>query len=140
MSDLVERRIPLDMAPVSNMLLSNLPAVGLTEHSLPALLASGVTITVSTDDPTMFRSDTNNEFAAVLAMGVSAEDACGIAANAWDDPFAPEALRAQAQATISTIASSDPQDVLDEVRGSMSAEVDTYLAFAKANDTVLPTP
>jgi len=71
-AELAERRIVLDVCPISNLRTGVVPA--LAQHPLPALVAAGVPCSVSTDDPAMFGTDLDLEYQAVQQLGVSAED------------------------------------------------------------------
>ncbi|HEX3489603.1 MAG TPA: adenosine deaminase [Streptosporangiaceae bacterium] len=71
-AELAERRIVLDVCPISNLRTGVVPA--LADHPLPALVAAGVPCSVSTDDPAMFGTDLDIEYQAVQQLGVSAED------------------------------------------------------------------
>jgi aminodeoxyfutalosine deaminase len=65
--ELAERRIVLDVTPVSNLRTG---VVGsLAEHPLPDLLAAGIPCTVSTDDPEMFDTDLTREYEAAVSLG-----------------------------------------------------------------------
>jgi aminodeoxyfutalosine deaminase len=70
-AELAERRIVLDVCPISNLRTGVVPS--LAEHPLPALIAAGVPCSVSTDDPAMFGTDLDLEYQAVQQLGVSAE-------------------------------------------------------------------
>jgi adenosine deaminase len=59
--ELRARRIALDVCPTSNVLLGVAPS--LAEHPLPRLLAAGLTVTISTDDPPMFNTTLTDEYA-----------------------------------------------------------------------------
>jgi len=60
---LVERRIPLEMCPISNVrtgVVAALPA-----HPIRALFDAGVLVTVNTDDPKMFNTTLQDEYEAL---------------------------------------------------------------------------
>jgi aminodeoxyfutalosine deaminase len=58
-SYLAQHHIPLDITPTSNVYLGVYPTYA--DHPLPQLYAAGVTITVSTDDPSLFNTTLNDE-------------------------------------------------------------------------------
>jgi aminodeoxyfutalosine deaminase len=68
LEELAERRVVLDVTPLSNLRTGVVPSLG--EHPLPELLAGGIPCTVSTDDPEMFDTDLTREYDAVLSIGV----------------------------------------------------------------------
>ena len=57
---LVERDVCLDVCPTSNIVLGSVAAYD--EHPLPALLASGVRVSLNADDPVMFGCDVLSEY------------------------------------------------------------------------------
>jgi aminodeoxyfutalosine deaminase len=62
----------LDVCPVSNV--RTRAVASLAEHPLPVLVAAGVACSISTDDPAMFNTDLSTDYAAALALGVSAAE------------------------------------------------------------------
>lgn len=89
---LVRHSIPLDITPTSNICLGVYPSYGV--HPLPHLFASGVTITVSTDDPPLFNTTMNQEvtlLATQFGLDVSAIDE--ILLNSIRYSFLPENRR-----------------------------------------------
>ena len=64
--ELVERRIVLDVCPISNIRVGVVPR--LEEHPLPRLLAAGIACSLSTDDPAMFGTDLTIEYAGVESV------------------------------------------------------------------------
>ena len=68
MEELAERRVVLDVTPVSNLRTGVVKT--LAEHPLPELVAAGIPCTVSTDDPEMFDTDLTREYEAVLSLGL----------------------------------------------------------------------
>jgi adenosine deaminase len=66
---LVERDVCCDVALTSNLCLKVAPS--LAEHPLPRLLAAGVSVTLSTDDPPFFGTDLPREYQrAHLELGL----------------------------------------------------------------------
>ncbi len=68
LEELAERRVVLDVTPLSNLRTGVVPSLG--EHPLPDLLAAGIPCTVSTDDPEMFDTDLTREYDAALSIGI----------------------------------------------------------------------
>ena len=79
---LAERQIPLEVCVTSNVCTG---AVGrLSEHPLRRLYDAGVPITLSTDDPAIFRTTLAREFqVAQEQFGFSESELDGIRENAW---------------------------------------------------------
>jgi aminodeoxyfutalosine deaminase len=71
--ELADRRIVLDVCPISNL---RTRVVGsLHEHPLPKLVAAGVRCSISTDDPAMFGTDLTRDYEAAAELGVDPSDA-----------------------------------------------------------------
>jgi aminodeoxyfutalosine deaminase len=68
---LAERRIVLDVTPISNLRTGVVRT--LADHPLPELVAAGIPCTVSTDDPEMFDTDLTREYDAALSLGLDAK-------------------------------------------------------------------
>ena len=68
LEELAERRVVLDVTPLSNLRTGVVPS--LREHPLPDLIAAGIPCTVSTDDPEMFDTDLTREYDAVLSIEI----------------------------------------------------------------------
>jgi aminodeoxyfutalosine deaminase len=72
---LADHHIVLEVCPTSNVRTRSVPH--LEEHPLPALVAAGVAVTINSDDPPMFGTTLNNEYAvAARLLGL---DARGVA-------------------------------------------------------------
>ena len=85
LAELAERRIVLDVCPISNVRTGAVPS--LDEHPLPQLLEAGVLCSINTDDPAMFHTDLTREYEAAASIGAdprSAYDA-GVAGALCDD-------------------------------------------------------
>jgi adenosine deaminase len=98
---LIERGIPLEVCPTSNLctgaLAKQLGAQAtLAEHPLKRLLAAGVPATLSTDDPAMFHTDLVTEYAnCTTRLGLSSADTLRLAEASFQHAFLP-ASRKQA--------------------------------------------
>lgn len=105
LAHLTEHQIVLDVCPTSNVALGVVPT--LAEHPLPRLVAAGVPVTVNTDDPPMFGTDLDREYA--VAAGLLGLDEAGLvdlARAAVDGSFAPAATKAALRAELSAYAAS----------------------------------
>jgi len=98
--------IPLEVCPTSNVRTRSVPS--LAAHPLPALVSAGVPVTINSDDPPMFSTTLNAEYA--IAADLLGLDAAGLA----------ELARAGVRASF-----------LDEPgRRALLAEIDAYTARA----------
>ena len=75
MTYLREHAIPLEVCPTSNVCTRSVAS--LAEHPLPRLVAAGVPLTINSDDPPMFSTTLNAEYA--VAADLLDLDAAGIA-------------------------------------------------------------
>jgi aminodeoxyfutalosine deaminase len=66
MALLVQQQIPCDLALTSNLLLTS--SRDLATHPIRQLLAAGVPVTLSTDDPGYFNTDLNREYELALTQ------------------------------------------------------------------------
>ena len=66
--ELADRRIVLDVCPISNVCTRAVPS--LDEHPLPNLVAAGVVCSISTDDPAMFGTDLTKEYTTACSFGL----------------------------------------------------------------------
>lgn len=96
---LAERAIPLEIAPTSN--LATRVVERIEDHPLRALRDAGVVVTINSDDPPMFGTTLNREYA--LAADLLELDADGLRALARagvDASFAPDHVKARLRAEI----------------------------------------
>ncbi|WP_431875156.1 adenosine deaminase [Micromonospora marina] len=103
---LAERRIPLEIAPTSNVRTRAVP--NLDAHPLPRLVEAGVPVSINSDDPPMFGTTLNDEYAVAARLLRLGPD--GVAALARDAVAA--AFLAPAE------------------QARITAEIDAYLASA----------
>jgi aminodeoxyfutalosine deaminase len=84
--ELADRRIVLDVTPISNLRTGAVPS--LEQHPLPELVHAGIPCSVSTDDPVMFDTDLTREYEAACSLGISAATffEAGVAGALCDDP------------------------------------------------------
>jgi len=101
---LADRRIPLEICPVSNICTGALarqlqkPSVTLADHPLPRILRHGVPVVLSTDDPAIFHTTLRSEYQAALSMGLSENEIAQLVANSFQYAFLSPAERAQLSA------------------------------------------
>jgi len=92
MERLVEEGTVLCVALSSNVATAAVPS--LAEHPLRRLLAAGVPVALSADDPLLFGTTTRREYAIARdSLGCSEEDLRRCAEAAWRAAFAPAADR-----------------------------------------------
>jgi len=90
--ELVRRRIPLTVCPVSNLRLHVVPS--LEEHPLRALMAEGLHVTVNSDDPPYFEAYvTDNLLACREALRLTTEEIVQLARNGLEAAFVKEEER-----------------------------------------------
>jgi adenosine deaminase len=75
MEHLRDAAITLEVCPTSNVRTRSVPS--LAAHPLPALVAAGVPVTINSDDPPMFSTTLNHEYA--VAADLLDLDAAGVA-------------------------------------------------------------
>jgi aminodeoxyfutalosine deaminase len=71
--EIADRRIVLDVCPISNLRTRAVPA--LAEHPLPQLVAAGARCSISTDDPAMFGTDLSQDYDAAVSLGLDPGEA-----------------------------------------------------------------
>ncbi|WP_373465843.1 adenosine deaminase [Streptomyces sp. V3I8] len=86
LAHLAEHRIPLEVCPTSN--IATRAVRTLDEHPLKAFVDAGVVVTVNSDDPPMFGTDLNNEYAvAARLLGLDERGLAALARNAVEVSF-----------------------------------------------------
>ncbi|MGH8877029.1 MAG: adenosine deaminase [Stackebrandtia sp.] len=95
---LAEHGIPLEVCPTSNV--ATRAVANIEDHPIRDMVAAGVTVTVNTDDPPMFGTDLNNEYAvAARLLELDNAGVARLAKTAVDvsfmDTSAKSALRAE---------------------------------------------
>jgi adenosine deaminase len=65
----------------------------LAYHPLPKLLRHGIPVTLSTDDPTMFKTTLLDEYSNAFDMGLTRDELLLLNRNAFQHAFLPEAAR-----------------------------------------------
>ena len=108
MDFLAARRIPLEICPTSNLATGALARqLGRTEvrpddHPLPRFFSRGLGVTLSTDDPAMFRTSLSHEYRLALGLGLRFSDLARIAEMGFEFAFLPESEK---QALLETFRS-----------------------------------
>jgi aminodeoxyfutalosine deaminase len=99
MAHLAERGIPLEISPTSN--LRTRAIASLADHPLPALVAAGVPVSINSDDPPMFGTTLEQEYAvAARLLGLDAKGVAGLARAAVQQSFLEPAGKAKLLAEI----------------------------------------
>jgi aminodeoxyfutalosine deaminase len=86
-----ERHIPLEMCPTSNQrtgaLRQQTGSDDLAAHPLTAYARQGVRVTLNTDDPGLFATSLNQEYARALALGMTREEILRMAETSFASAF-----------------------------------------------------
>lgn len=86
LAHLAEHRIPLEVCPTSN--IATRAVATLDEHPLGRMVEAGVFVTINSDDPPMFGTDLNTEYAvAARLLGLDAPGVAALAKNAVEASF-----------------------------------------------------
>jgi aminodeoxyfutalosine deaminase len=89
LAHLAEHRIPLEVCPTSN--IATRAVRSLDEHPIKEFVKAGVVVTINSDDPPMFGTDLNNEYAvAARLLNLDAEGIAALAKSAVDASFLDE--------------------------------------------------
>jgi aminodeoxyfutalosine deaminase len=93
---LVDRRIPLEICPQSNIRTGalarqlRLPSAQIKDHPLPQLWRQGIPIVLSTDDPAMFHTTLEAEYENVAQMGLGETELAQLVNMSFEHAFLPE--------------------------------------------------
>lgn len=102
---LAERRIPLEVCPTSN--IATRAVTTLDEHPLREFVRAGVLVTIGSDDPPMFGTDLNNEFAvAARLLELDERGLADLAKNAVEASFLDAAGKTRLAAEIDAYTAS----------------------------------
>jgi aminodeoxyfutalosine deaminase len=89
MNYLLKRGITIEMCPTSN--LKTKVVSSLKKHPIRTFLEKGLSVTVSTDDPSMFGTDMNNEYLQLHQhLNFTIAELFQLSLNAVDSSFLPE--------------------------------------------------
>ncbi|MGW6942540.1 adenosine deaminase [Streptomyces xanthophaeus] len=98
---LAEHRIALEVCPTSN--IATRAVADLDQHPVKEMVEAGVLVTINSDDPPMFGSDLNNEYAvAARLLGLDELGLARLAKNAVEASFLDETGKAKLSAEIDT--------------------------------------
>jgi aminodeoxyfutalosine deaminase len=93
MAHLAEHRIPLEISPTSNIRTRAVPS--LAEHPLATLVAAGVPVSINSDDPPMFGTTLQEEYAvAARLLNLDARGVAELAKAAVAHSFLPATRKA----------------------------------------------
>ncbi|WP_338673232.1 adenosine deaminase [Streptomyces sp. SCSIO 30461] len=101
LAHLAEQRIALEVCPTSN--IATRAVATLDEHPIKEMVAAGVLVTVNSDDPPMFGTDLNNEYAvAARLLDLDERGIAALAKNAVEASFLDSAGKARIASEIDT--------------------------------------
>ncbi|MBQ1037756.1 MULTISPECIES: adenosine deaminase [Micromonospora] len=105
LTHLAERQIGMEICPTSNV--RTRAVASLDEHPLPQLVEAGLLVTINSDDPPMFGTTLNDEYAvAARLLGAGREGLAGLARNAvtasFLDPAGKQRISAEIDAYLAT--------------------------------------
>jgi adenosine deaminase len=84
--------ITIEACPVSNVRTGAVPSI--SEHPIKGFFDSGIRVTVSSDDPSMFETDMNNEYIQLHGgLGFTVPELFQLSLNAVDSSFLPDSRR-----------------------------------------------
>ncbi|GLX39488.1 aminodeoxyfutalosine deaminase [Streptomyces roseochromogenus] len=96
---LAEHRIALEVCPTSN--IATRAVADLDEHPVKEMVAAGVLVTINSDDPPMFGTDLNNEYAvAARLLDLDERGLAQLAKNAVEASFLDPAGKTRLSAEI----------------------------------------
>ncbi|MFF0219218.1 adenosine deaminase [Streptomyces vinaceus] len=102
---LAEHRIALEVCPTSN--IATRAVTDLDRHPVKEMVQAGVLVTINSDDPPMFGSDLNNEYAvAARLLDLDERGLALLAKNAVEASFLDEAGKARIIEEIDTYTSA----------------------------------
>jgi aminodeoxyfutalosine deaminase len=92
---LAARRVPLEICPTSNLYTGALAKqsgkadASLQDHPLAQFIKQGLTLTLSTDDPAMFRTDLLTEYSVAASLGLSSQQLVQLSEQSFSASFLP---------------------------------------------------
>lgn len=96
--------ITLEVCPTSNVCTRAAPRI--EDHPLPALVRHGVPVALSTDDPGMFHTDLNREYAVAAEFGFTDANLAELARNGVRAAYCDDDLRTRLLADIDAATQS----------------------------------
>ncbi|MER6845743.1 adenosine deaminase [Streptomyces platensis] len=105
LAHLAEHRIPLEVCPTSN--IATRAVRTLEEHPVKEMADAGVLVTINSDDPPMFGTDLNTEYAvAARLLDLDTTGVAALAKNAVTASFMDTAAKAKLTAEIDSYTAS----------------------------------
>jgi aminodeoxyfutalosine deaminase len=102
---LAERRIPLEVCPTSNIATGAVK--DMEEHPIREMVRADALVTVNSDDPPMFGTDLNTEYAiAARLLGLDEAGVAALAVNAVDAAFIDAGTKSRLRAEIDAYLTS----------------------------------
>jgi aminodeoxyfutalosine deaminase len=95
MARLAASGMPLEVCPTSNLRTGALanqigkPTAAMADHPIAKLVAAGVNVTISTDDPAMFEADLISEYVHAAGLGLAPKQLAHIAESSFRAAFLP---------------------------------------------------
>jgi len=92
---LAERKIPLEICPASNLRTGALARqlrrenATIEDHPLPKFLRHGIPVVLSTDDPAMFHTTLDEEYASSARMGLQEDELARVVEMGFEHTFSP---------------------------------------------------
>lgn len=101
LAHLAEHRIPLEVCPTSN--IATRAVADIEQHPVREMVAAGVLVTINSDDPPMFGTDLNNEYAvAARLLALDERGLASLAKNAVEASYLDAAGKRTLAAEIDT--------------------------------------
>lgn len=92
--ELVQKRIPLEVCPTSNICLNVFRS--LDEHALPQLIERGIIVSINSDDPPMFNTTLTAEYVRCAeTFGLTAANLRAFVQQAARDAFLPDSAKVE---------------------------------------------
>jgi len=108
LAHLAEHRIPLEVCPTSN--IATRAVATLDEHPIRQMVEAGVFVTINSDDPPMFGTDLNTEYAvAARLLDLDAAGVAALAKNAVEASFLDAAGKTRLTSEIDAYAAAAPR-------------------------------
>ena len=105
LAHLAARRMPLEVCPTSNVATRAVPS--LDEHPLRQMVDAGVLVTINSDDPPMFGTDLNTEYAvAARLLDLDAQGVADLAVQGVEASFLDPVGKARIVAEIEAYTAS----------------------------------
>jgi aminodeoxyfutalosine deaminase len=102
---IVGERVPLEVCPTSN--IATRAVTSLDEHPIRTFWEAGALVTVNSDDPPMFGTDLNSEYAvAARLLGLDERGVAQLARNAVEASFLDEAGKARLREEIDSFTAA----------------------------------